>query len=267
MVPISPDALKRLAPQAKRVIIKGVAGAAKILGRYEIDRNELRLCHFLAQAAHETAGFRTLVEYGSSRYFRQRYGHRKDLGNRTASDGARYRGRGIFQLTGRDNYRHYGGLIDVDLIAAPQLAARPDLSLHIACEYWQSKRLNVAADANDIRHITRRINGGYNGLKDRQRYFRRAISIWGQGGDFGRFSRFSRKYIRLGHAGRHVENLQQALRRAGFELVPDGRFGVLTRRAVKKFQKQYGLVVDGIAGPKTVEKLNFRPSQTIGVIS
>ncbi len=166
--------LKYIAPRAKGSIIRGIVKSFHILEDHGIAQNKLRLAHFLAQAALETAGFRTLNEYGSASYFRRRYGRRRDLGNRTLADGARYHGRGIFQLTGRANYRHYGKKIGVDLEKRPYLAARPDISLQIACVYWNSKKLSRYADANNIRKITRRINGGYNGLQGRRRYFSRA---------------------------------------------------------------------------------------------
>jgi putative chitinase len=131
-----------------------------------IDTN-LRLAHFLAQAAHETASFRTLVEYGNAAYF-ERYDGRKDLGNTQPGDGFRFRGRGIFQLTGRNNYARFGGRIGVDLISNPDLAAEPDNAVRLACLFWTDRNLAQFADADDIYSVTRRVNGGLNGIADRQ---------------------------------------------------------------------------------------------------
>lgn len=151
----------------------------------------LRMSHFLAQAAHETDGFRTFVERGSGDGpdedpwddYLQRYDGRRDLGNSAPGDGERYRGRGIFQLTGRANYQTYGKRLCIDLLAQPERAAEPDLAVRIACLFWIDRALNAAADRDDLEAITRRINGGINGLASRRTYLARAKSIWGPGHD------------------------------------------------------------------------------------
>lgn len=145
-----------------------------------------RMAHFLAQAAHETAGFRHFVELGSGDGpdpdpyddYLQRYDYRRDLGNNAPGDGERYRGRGIFQLTGKANYAAFGQRVGIDLLAQPHRAAEPELSVLIACLYWSDRRLNSLADADDLVAITRRINGGTNGLAERRAYLARAKSIW-----------------------------------------------------------------------------------------
>ena len=176
---VTADRLRMLTPTAKPWIISSLtASFAPVVEPYGILASPRRLCHFLAQAAHESAGFRTLEEFGGATYW-SRYEGRADLGNTISGDGVRYHGRGIFQLTGRANYRAMGGKISVGLEDEPHLAAEGDVSLRTACEYWRSRRLDVPADSNDIREVTRRINGGFNGLADRQTYFRRAWSIWG----------------------------------------------------------------------------------------
>ena len=178
-----------LTPTAKPWIIRSLtASFAAVVEPYGILANPRRLCHFLAQAAHESAGFRTLEEFGGATYW-SRYEGRADLGNTNSGDGVRYHGRGIFQLTGRANYRSMGGKISVGLEDEPHLAAEGDVSLRTACEYWKSRRLEVPADSNDIREVTRRINGGFNGLADRQTYFRRAWSILGRSRSAGWYSR------------------------------------------------------------------------------
>lgn len=174
--------LRMLTPTAKAWILSSLTTSfAEVVEPYGVLANPRRLCHFLAQAAHESAGFRTLEEFGGATYW-GRYEGRADLGNTTSGDGVRYHGRGIFQLTGRANYRAMGGKISLALEDEPHLAAEGDVSLRTACEYWKSRRLDVPADSNDIREVTRRINGGFNGLAERQTYFRRAWSIWGDPG-------------------------------------------------------------------------------------
>ncbi|HTE19599.1 MAG TPA: hypothetical protein VK689_14620, partial [Armatimonadota bacterium] len=82
--------------------------------------------------------------------------------------------RGPIQLTGRANYRTYGRLLGVDLLAHPPLAGTPEVGFRIAGLYWKRNGLNALADQGEFRRITRRINGGYNGLQDRLRYYERA---------------------------------------------------------------------------------------------
>lgn len=162
--------LNKIAIQPNATVINSLpAPLSKHMTAYGID-TPLRAAHFLAQACHESAHFRTLHEYASG----AAYEGRKDLGNVYAGDGVRYKGRGIFQLTGRANYRAYGALLGLDLENNPELAADPETSVRVACEYWKQKGLNGWADRDDVNEITRRINGGYNGLRDRTNILFRA---------------------------------------------------------------------------------------------
>lgn len=139
----------------------------------------LRIAHFLAQAAEETDGFRTLTEYWGPSKAQISYEGRKSLGNTVAGDGRRFMGRGIFMLTGRANYRQLGAELALDLEAHPELAARPDIAVKLACLYWQTRNINPLADADDVEAVTRRINGGTNGLDTRKLYLRRAKAALG----------------------------------------------------------------------------------------
>jgi putative chitinase len=139
--------------------------------------NRLRWVHFLAQAAHETGGFRYLVELGGPTYF-AKYDGRKDLGNMAPGDGARYRGRGIFQLTGRANYRTYGEALGLPLDDQPDLASKPDVAVKVAGLYWERRNLSLAADRDDLNAITKAINGGTNGLADRANYLTKLKEVW-----------------------------------------------------------------------------------------
>src|ERR1043165_1375329 len=133
-----------------------------------------RIAAFIAQAAHETGGFKWFYELGNKSYFNKYEPGTsigKRLGNTQVGDGYRFRGRGIFHLTGRYNYQKYSELINLDLVHNPEIAADPIIACHIACEYWQQNGLNPLADAGDLRAITKRINGGYNGWDDRLRYY------------------------------------------------------------------------------------------------
>jgi putative chitinase len=174
---VTRERLLRLAPSADAAVVTGIAERFDALAGEHAVTTRLRICHFLAQAAHETDGFRTLEEYGGPSYF-VRYEGRRDLGNTQAGDGIRYHGRGIFQLTGRANYRRFGQLLGIDLEAAPERAKEPETSLRVAFAYWSERAINAAADADDVERVTKLINGGRNGLAGRARHLARAKEIW-----------------------------------------------------------------------------------------
>lgn len=171
-----------------------------------------RFAHFIAQVAHESAGFKYDQEIWGPTKAQLRYEGRKDLGNTMPGDGYRYRGRGPIQNTGRFNYREYTGWVHRYISkTAPDFEADPDAILEspweglVAVWYWETRKLNVLADKGDLRAITKRVNGGYNGLNDRYRWFTRAALVL------------------LGYMPTDI----------------------------RQFQTDMGLAVDGIAGPKT----------------
>ncbi|WP_300365282.1 glycoside hydrolase family 19 protein [Brachyspira sp.] len=159
---------------------------------------------FLAQTSHESVNYKRLEE--SFRYtpqrlfevFRKRvgtlenakklcsegaeaianfvYGGRKDLGNEK-DEGYKYRGRGIIQLTGKNNYINYGKKLNIDLVNNPDLAKEPNTAIEIALLFWREKGCGLFAKNGDVKAVTRLINGGYNGLEDRQKRFERIIKI------------------------------------------------------------------------------------------
>ena len=172
------DDLCALAPRAKKDVLKKLADAAPaILPMYGIN-TPLREAHFWAQAAHETGGFKWMRENWGPTPAQEKYEGRKDLGNIQPGDGKRYAGRGIFQLTGRANYKHFGGLLALDLVGYPDLAAEPENALRIACEYWRSRNINACADADDVVAVTKKINGGTNGIADRRTCLAVAKKMW-----------------------------------------------------------------------------------------
>jgi putative chitinase len=171
---ITPEMLRRIAGASvsERIVNQIVEHLPEVIEKYKIN-TRLRLAHFLAQLAHESDHFRTYEEYASG----SAYEGRRDLGNVKRGDGRRYKGRGPIQITGRYNYRKYGKLLGVDLENNPELAESPRLGLLIAGEYWKQKDLNSFADKDNGKQITRRINGGYNGLKDRLEKIERAKKV------------------------------------------------------------------------------------------
>jgi putative chitinase len=145
----------------------------------------LRIAHFIAQGAAETGGFRRFSEMGSGKDanhdgfddYLQQYDFRKDLGDSHVGDGDKYRGRGIFMITGIFNYTVYGTRIGINLRANPQKAADPEIATLTACLFWADRKINPLADADNCAAVTKKINGGYNALADRQAYTNRLKAL------------------------------------------------------------------------------------------
>ena len=214
------------------------------LTEYEMN-TDIRRAHFLAQTCHESAGFRTTEEFADG----SAYEGRKNLGNTEPGDGPRYKGRGLIQLTGRANYVEYGEALGLDLVGQPETAAEPVISLRIACEFWKRRDLNQFADQDDIETITRRINGGLNGLDDRKANLAKAKAALG--GVAAPDASAATPVLRRGAKNASVTLLQAKLNAAGYQVSTDGDFGRGTDAAVKQFQAAKGITADGIVGPKT----------------
>lgn len=165
----------QVCPSGTVAIRKGVAAAMPELASKFGINTPLRQAHFLAQCAHESAGMRTTVEYASGK----EYEGRKDLGNTQPGDGVRYKGRGLIQLTGRTNYAAYGKKLGVDLVGHPDLAAAFPAAIETAALYWVDHGLNDLADKDATVAITKRINGGVNGLSQRELYLAKAKKALG----------------------------------------------------------------------------------------
>lgn len=135
----------------------------------------LRMAHYLAQIAHESGELRYTRELASGKA----YEGRKDLGNTHAGDGVRYKGRGLIQLTGRANYERYTKFCGYDVVSNPELLEQPLGATKSSMWFWQQHGLNALADKDDVRAVTRRINGGYNGLEQRCRYLARSKKTLG----------------------------------------------------------------------------------------
>ena len=174
MYTITPDILRKISgSRVNAKVINGIVeNLPEVLETYNIN-NKLRIAHFLGQLGKESDHFNTYEEYASG----DAYEGRRDLGNTKRGDGRRYKGRGPIQITGRFNYRKYGQKLGVDLEDNPQLATDPRIGLMIAGQYWYDHGLNALADRDDGKQITRKINGGYNGLKERLELTERAKHI------------------------------------------------------------------------------------------
>jgi putative chitinase len=190
-VKITVDHLVQVAGTTKPLMAPLVEFINALCPEYEIDIPQ-EYCHFLAQACHETDHFKTLREYASGKA----YEGRADLGNTKPGDGVRFKGRGIFQTTGRANYLQLGikkGHRDL-FINHPELLEQPEYAVWSACEYWKTRGLNDAANHDDLDKLKKKyrgnlievppvefisitINGGYNGMEERKKFYAIARSV------------------------------------------------------------------------------------------
>lgn len=205
MTPFTKEELQQIMPKAtEENIEKYLPALNHQMETYEIT-TPLRKAHFIAQLAHESGNFRYDTEnlnysakalravFGkyfptdemAEEYARQPeriaclvYANRMGNGDVPSGDGWKFRGRGLIQLTGFNNYEQCGTEIGIDLIEEPdRLAKDPEVAVAAAGWYWQSRKLNFYADKDDVRKITKLINGGYNGLEDREEYLERAKQV------------------------------------------------------------------------------------------
>lgn len=171
--------------------------------KYEINTPKRQAC-FIGQAMHESGGFKNLVEnlnYSAMGLMRtwpsrfpdletaDKYAHNAEkiankvysgrMGNTNEGDGFAYRGRGIFQLTGKENYKNCSDGIGQDLIANPELLQEPRCASLSAGWYYNKRNLNQYADSFDIESMTKKINGGTIGLEDRKAKINKVLDILG----------------------------------------------------------------------------------------
>jgi predicted chitinase len=134
------------------------------------------LAQFLAQCAHETHDFKSMVEYGGSLDFRKydpKYAPKKakQLGNKKVGDGAKFKGRGYIQLTGRYNYKRAGQALGLPLEIKPELVEKPEVAAKVAVWFWQSRVQPKVDDFGNTPAATKPINAGLKGLEDRKEKF------------------------------------------------------------------------------------------------
>jgi len=176
-----------------------------LLPDYEINKPE-RIAAFIAQCAHESGGFKFLKEnlnYKAEslrkvfpKYFptdelarayakkpemiaNRVYASRMGNGDEHSGDGYRYCGRGLIQLTGKDNYSWFAASLEISAEEASAYLETFEGAAQSACWFWETNNLNVEADAGDIKKMTKKINGGYIGLEDRIHHYEHALEILG----------------------------------------------------------------------------------------
>ena len=247
----------------------------EILPLWEMDTPE-RVAMFIAQCGHESNNFKVLSEnlnYSAkaldslfSKYFSKAgrdaqeyhrqprkianviYANRMDNGDTDSGDGWTFRGGGILQLTGRYNYTQFGEEMEMSPEEAVEYVRTKKGALDSACWFWDTNNLNKYADACDVKGATKRINGGYIGLEDREKHYKHAMEILG--GDWEPAA-IVYETVRVGSRGPTVMAVQEEL-----EIGADGVFGRGTEAHVKAWQEENGLTPDGIMGPASL-KLMF----------
>jgi len=177
----------------------------EVFAKYDINTPQ-RQATFIGQCAHESNDFKTLEEnlnykpealmrvwpsrfpdlptamkyaHNQEAIANKVYGGRMGNGVEETGDGWKYHGRGLIQLTGKENYERCGEALGVDLISQPNLLAQPHYAAMSAGWFWGKKGLNALADAQDYDTMTKRINGGLIGLNDRKAKIAKAISVLG----------------------------------------------------------------------------------------
>ncbi len=173
---LTPPLLKAAMPQASEPnVLRFEPELVKTMARYSIT-GMLRRAHFLAQVAQESGQLSFTEELASG----AAYEGRTDLGNVEPGDGVRFKGRGLLQITGRSNYLAYSHACGHDLLSGNnpfRLSTDPALAADVAGWFWQVHKLNALADCDDIERITRRINGGLNGLAERRAFLAQAKAV------------------------------------------------------------------------------------------
>lgn len=176
-----------------------------ILPDYEINTPQ-RVAAFLAQCAHESGGFRALKEnlnykaeslvkvfgkyfpnmdianqyaHNQEKIANRVYGGRMGNGPEESGDGFKYCGRGLIQLTGKQNYTKFAESIDTPVEEIPEFLATFEGAIQSACWFWEVNNLNQYADSGDILTMTKRINGGTIGLEDRKKHYAHALHVFG----------------------------------------------------------------------------------------
>ena len=210
-VTITLDDIRGLAPNARSSYREAFQNGQPVLDQCGITASRLRVAHFMAQVLHESGGLTRQIEslnyspqrlpqvwpsrfkptgpldpadfaHNEQKLGNQVYGGR--MGNNGANDGFTYRGRGLLQLTGKDSYESATRAARAQDPTAPDFVASPDAvfsaqwCLVVAAAEWAAKGCNALADEDDIRKVTRRINGGQIGLRDRTEWLRLTSAVW-----------------------------------------------------------------------------------------
>ena len=199
------ELLQAICPNTKKATLqKYVDSLGEVAEYYEMTQNPARLAGFLAQVAHESGGFTAVKEnlnYSApglrntfSKYFQTNeiaaqyarkpekianrvYANRMKNGDEASGDGYRFCGRGLIQLTGRDNYTKFAAALDMSIEDTVAYLETPEGACASAGWFWDNNNLNSYCDKNDFVGLTKRINGGTIGLEDRKHHFKIALNM------------------------------------------------------------------------------------------
>jgi putative chitinase len=253
----------------------------KALPKYDITTDQ-RIAGFISQCAHESMDFNAMSEnlnyreetlnkvfpryFGPGKRNAAEYARNPEkianyvymdefrtskLGNVHPGDGWRFRGRGLKQLTGRDNYTRFAKDYDLTAEEAAVWVETKEGALASALWFWNTNKLNAIADTGNVAALTKKINGGDIGLADRQaRYAKAMAALGGKIDTSAPVTAAVSETLRRGSKGEAVKRMQAKL-----GLTADGDFGPGTEAALKKWQAANGLTADGVVGPKTLAKL------------
>lgn len=201
------ELLQAMCPKTKRTVLEGyVEPLNTVANYYEMDQNPKRIAGFLAQIAHESGGFNFVVEnlnYSAKglmgtfkKYFptediakqyerkpqmiaNRVYANRMKNGDEQSGDGFKFRGRGLIQLTGRDNYTRFAEALGISLDETVAYLETPNGAVVSAAWFWDNNKLNQYCDKDDFVTLTKRINGGTIGLEDRKHHYHIALQHLG----------------------------------------------------------------------------------------
>jgi putative chitinase len=282
MTLLTVDQLRAMIPTNKEVE-EWCEELNKALPKYDITTDK-RIAGFISQCAHESMDFTAMSEnlnyreetlnkvfpryFGPGKRNAAEYAKNPEkianyvymdefrtskLGNTQPGDGWRFRGRGLKQLTGRDNYTRFAKDYNMTAEEAAVWVETKEGALASALWFWNTNNLNAIADTGNVAALTKKINGGDIGLADRQARYAKAMAALG-----GKITASapaaapaaSGGVLRRGSKGDDVKKMQAKL-----GLTADGDFGPGTEAALKKWQSANGLTADGVAGPKTLAKL------------
>lgn len=153
---------------ADRTIPTTIGGPFAVhLPTYAVDDNPDRLAAWLGQTCHESEGYRYTREVWDPTPAQAGYDRRADLGNIHPGDGYKYRGGGWIEVTGRHWFDVIGAKLGIDLINHPEMASEPETATLMSLEWWRMNAMNIVADLGDTLAVTRKVNGGTNGLSSR----------------------------------------------------------------------------------------------------
>jgi putative chitinase len=259
----------------------------KVFPKYDIT-SQKRIASFLTQTGHESLDYTVLSEnlnYSAKglntvfpKYFKNAgrdandyarqpekianivYANRMGNGNTASGDGWKYRGRGIIQLTGYDNYKSFADYIGKSVDDTISYIQTKEGAVESAAWFWNTRNLNKVSDTGDVTAVTKLINGGTHGLPDRTKRYNNAIRILNSDSITSPISPVIEEVkvknklpvVRLGSSGEAVSKIQEYLK-----IPVTGIFDQKTKDSLVRWQKFNGLVADGIAGSNTYKKMNI----------